>query len=155
MNQIIEDTLELCQEKIKMQSIQMRIGTRVETTFEGRPAQISQVLMNLISNAIDALSEKTFAESERWIEISCSRTPTGIKVSVTDAGKGTPDEVVKRLMEPFFTTKEVGRGTGLGLSISRGIIESHHGKFYYDRNCPNTRFSFELPLTQVKSEAAS
>lgn len=155
MNQIIEDTLELCQEKIKMQSIQMRIGTRVETTFEGRPAQISQVLMNLISNAIDALSEETFAESERWIEISCSRTPTGIKVSVTDAGKGIPDGVVKRLMEPFFTTKEVGKGTGLGLSISRGIIESHHGKFYYDRNCPNTRFSFELPLTQAKSEAAS
>jgi signal transduction histidine kinase len=70
-----------------------------------------------------------------------------IEISVTDSGKGIPTEIRSKILEPFYTTKAVGKGTGLGLSISVGLVESHHGKFYYDENCANTRFVIVLPKT--------
>ena len=56
------------------------------------------------------------------------------------------------MMNPFFTTKEVGKGTGLGLSISSGIISAHGGKLWYDKKSPNTRFVIELPILISKSQ---
>jgi signal transduction histidine kinase len=52
-------------------------------------------------------------------------------------------------MQPFFTTKGPGKGTGLGLSITRGIVESHYGKIFLDRSCPNTRFVIQVPKKQI------
>jgi signal transduction histidine kinase len=71
-----------------------------------------------------------------------------IQIFVTDSGGGIPPQVVQKLMQPFFTTKGIGQGTGLGLSISKGIIETHHGKFFYDPKSKNTRFVIEIPKSQ-------
>ncbi|MNT27518.1 Sporulation kinase A [compost metagenome] len=65
-----------------------------------------------------------------------------------DSGKGIPDEIIERIMMPFFTTKEVGKGTGLGLSISLGIMRSHHGELFVDTKRPNTVFVMRLPKLQ-------
>ena len=54
----------------------------------------------------------------------------------------------KKMMQPFFTTKEIGKGTGLGLSIAKGLIEDHKGTLIYDEACANTRFIIQLPLEQ-------
>lgn len=68
-------------------------------------------------------------------------------IKVTDSGCRIPGEVVKNMMNPFYTTKAVGSGTGLGLSISVGIIDGHNGSLKYNCNCKNTQFIIELPLT--------
>jgi two-component system, NtrC family, sensor kinase len=86
------------------------------------PDQISQVFLNLINNAGDAIKNSGI------ITLSTKKEDGFIKVSVTDNGVGMQSEVLKRIFNPFFTTKEVGKGTGLGLSISLGIVESMGGR---------------------------
>ena len=69
-----------------------------------------------------------------------------LEISVVDSGNGITEEIAQKIMQPFFTTKEVGKGTGLGLSISRGILEKHGGELYPDIKSLNTRFVIQLPF---------
>jgi PAS domain S-box-containing protein len=100
----------------------------------GHPNQIEQVVINLITNARDALCDRQrqpatappWRPSLRVHATADSSTPT-VRLAVADNGGGMPDEALIRAFEPFFTTKEVGKGTGLGLSIARAIVERHHG----------------------------
>lgn len=71
-----------------------------------------------------------------------------VEVAVVDSGNGIHKNYLDKLMQPFFTTKEVGKGTGLGLSISKGIVEFHGGTLAFDPVCKNTRFVFRLPKQQ-------
>ncbi len=86
------------------------------------PGKMNQVFLNLLSNAIDAISEK----GKIWI--TTKRNNDKAEISIKDNGYGIPKEVESKLFDPFFTTKPVGEGTGLGLSISYGIIKEHHGE---------------------------
>jgi signal transduction histidine kinase len=88
----------------------------------GYTGKLSQVFMNLLSNAFHAIKEK----GDVWIRTRCSDGT--VEVEIEDNGAGIPKEHINRIFEPFYTTKPVGQGTGLGLSISYGIIEQHHGK---------------------------
>ena len=106
-----------------------------------REAQISQVLLNLIANAADAVQDL----SERWIRIEVSRNADAVEIAVTDSGGGIPDEIRARVMQPFFTTKPAGQGTGFGLSISRAFAEAHAGTLTIDVASPHTRFVVTLP----------
>lgn len=141
-SQVLEDSLELCKQKFKSKAVELRVKNEVDAVLECRPTQISQVLVNLLSNALDAIESLP----EKWVSIESSVVDRRIQVTVTDSGKGIPPAVIDKIMQPFFTTKEVGKGTGLGLSISKGIIEDHKGRFYYDASSPNTRFVIELPI---------
>ncbi|MDJ0761644.1 MAG: PAS domain S-box protein [Myxococcota bacterium] len=100
-----------------------------------RSQQIMQVLMNLITNARDALNEKysTYDENKQ-IEISARLFKKDgihwIRTSVSDRGLGIPPEIMPRIFDPFFTTKPTEAGTGLGLSVSHGIIQAHHGRLW-------------------------
>ncbi len=144
MKAIVENTLELCSEKLKKHSVELRLKNILDVSIECRESQIGQVLLNLISNGVDAIDKLP----EKWIEIELKDLDGYVVLDVTDSGKGIPDEAVEKIMQPFFTTKEVGKGTGLGLSISKGIIESHKGRFRLDRKCANTKFSILLPKLQ-------
>lgn len=145
---ILDTTLELCRERFRNQGIDLRIQLDGnETALECREIQISQALMNLLSNAYDAILNC----NEKWIELSVKREGDRIKISVTDSGRGISDEVVMKMMQPFFTTKEIGKGTGLGLSITQGIVEDHHGTLKYEKSPEgHTRFVIDLPLVQPK-----
>jgi len=72
-----------------------------------------------------------------------------VTIELIDSGKGIPPQVAEKLMQPFFTTKEVGKGTGLGLSISLGILQSHGGSLQYDSRSLNTKFIIKLPVLQA------
>jgi len=72
-----------------------------------------------------------------------------IKIIITDSGPGIPPELYEKIMQPFFTTKELNKGTGLGLSISLGLVEDHGGTLTIDRECSNTRFVVELPIAKA------
>lgn len=142
--QIIEDTLELCKEKFRFHSIDLQIDYKPESVIDCRPAQISQVLMNLLNNAYDAVETL----DRKWIQVNAIERDNVAVITVTDSGSGIPIESRHKIMLPFFTTKSIGRGTGLGLSISTGIAEGHGGKLYYDDTHAHTRFVLELPLSK-------
>jgi signal transduction histidine kinase len=99
------------------------------------------VALNLLNNAFDAIQSL----EEKWIKISFSDIGDWVKIIVTDSGPGIPFDVQMKMMQPFYTTKEIGKGTGLGLSISKGIIERHNGRLYLDNTSPNTQFVIALP----------
>jgi PAS domain S-box-containing protein len=143
---ILEDTLEFCRERFTYKSIDLRLTHIEDASIECRPSQISQVLLNLLNNSFDAIVNETAP----WVEIQAVVKDKQLMISITDSGPGIAPEIAFKLMQPFFTTKEVGKGTGLGLSISKGFIEDHQGKFYYDSTSKNTRFMIELPISLNK-----
>ena len=144
---LVEDNLALCQEKLKHRLIQLELPAISKSArFECQFVQISQVLLNLLNNAVDAVDNL----EEKWIRIECNETPDRVEIAVTDSGKGIPSQVADKIMQPFFTTKELGKGTGLGLSISKGIVEAHHGQLRLDRASKNTRFIVSVPKIQKK-----
>jgi PAS domain S-box-containing protein len=141
LNRIIEDTFELCGQRFENENIRIKkdLNGLEELVVKVRPTQIVQVLLNLLSNSYDAVEKL----DQRWIEISLEKTLHGAVIKVTDSGPGIPEELVEKMMEPFFTTKEVGKGTGIGLSISRGIMEYNDGKLIYVRSS-HTCFALEF-----------
>lgn len=140
-SQILAETVELCRDKLNFGEIELRVKASPPFSISCRPVQISQVLINLISNAHDAI----LTLPERWIEIESTLQDGFVEITVTDSGSGIPREIAEKMMEPFFTTKEVNKGTGLGLSISKGIVETHEGTLQLDANSPHTRFVIRLP----------
>jgi signal transduction histidine kinase len=129
-------------------------GCEVQTSLtnglpliEGDPVQIQQVLINLLGNAIDAMRETPV--STRKVEVVTERNgDNDIRVSVRDYGLGIPVEVLERLFEQFFTTKE--EGLGMGLAIVKSIIEAHGGKIAAENvDGGGARFYFTLPATNV------
>jgi C4-dicarboxylate-specific signal transduction histidine kinase len=109
----------------------------------GNPIQIEQVLMNLLTNARDAVADAP----EKRICMSTSIEGGSALIGVEDTGPGIPKELEQRIFDPFFTTKDVGEGTGLGLSIVYGIIKDHEGSISAE-NAPGTgaRFVIRLPI---------
>lgn len=148
---ILEETLEICRERFKANRVQLRLPEVVpELNVVCREVQISQALLNLLQNAFDAVVDEP---GERWVRVDVSPSADSVTISVIDSGPGIPPEFRSRIMEPFFTTKEVGKGTGLGLSLSKTIAEEHGGKLEYRDDNGHTNFSLILPLAK-QAEAA-
>lgn len=141
LENIVSDTLEFCKEIFKFKNVNLKISGSLNYKIKCRPAQISQVFLNLFNNSLDAIENL----ESKWIEIKCEKNYEHIILSFTDSGNGIEKNIVDKLMEPFFTTKEVGKGTGLGLSISLGIIKEHGGDFYFDETSQHTRFIVKFP----------
>lgn len=116
-----------------------------------REVQLTQVVVNLINNAFDALKE--IDSSDKWVRFVFEDKEDAYYLKVIDSGKGIPEEIQSQIMNPFFTTKKVGEGTGIGLSISKDIIEKLGGDLYIDNNSPQTCFVVKLlkkqPVDQV------
>jgi len=142
---IVEDTSRLCSEKFKHADIDLRIDTiSPDLWIECRPAEISNILLNLLTNAKDAIE----SWSEKWIHLSTKDLGDHVEIAVTNSGPKITVEVRARMFEPFFSTKEVGKGTGLGLSISRTFAESHGGTLLLDDSSKQTSFVVKLPKRQ-------
>ena|GEM_PF-3134666 len=142
---ILQTVVDYCGYKLGKTSVKITIVVpNPYLTFDCRITEISQMLVNFILNACDAVQEL----EEKWIEISAVETSGQVVFSITDSGQGIPDEIADKIFQPFFTTKPVGRGTGLGLSIARSIIENHQGKISLDRSFERTRFIISLPRHQ-------
>jgi C4-dicarboxylate-specific signal transduction histidine kinase len=144
---VLQEALGLCSEKFKLNGIDIRLSLSSGAYIRVRSTQVAQIITNLLNNAFDAV----LPLEEKWIEIKVIKMVNKIKVLFIDSGHGIPHELQSKLMQPFFTTKEVGRGTGLGLSISRGIAEEHGGDLYFDPTHANTCFVLELPTTNKNS----
>lgn len=141
----IENTLVLLSPKIKEKKA--RIRKELDPSIKKiscYPGQINQVLMNLVSNALDAINEKG------TVTIKTASFADHLEISVEDDGCGIPEEQYDKIFEPFFTTKGYGKGTGLGLSITFGIIERHAGTIEV-RSLPGKGSMFIVSLPQNNS----
>jgi len=137
--------------RLEMGAADMRINGDIN--------QLQQVLMNLMSNAVDAVHERespqiriamyTFAADERFIEQhENAKAGEYACISVSDNGNGIPEEQLEHVFEPFFTTKELGRGTGLGLSLVYGAVRTHEGVIDIESSSQGTRVCVYLPVLQ-------
>jgi PAS domain S-box-containing protein len=139
---ILKDTLDLCSERLRQKQISLVLKVEEGISVECRSVQISQILLNLISNSIDEIQNKP----NSWIEIGAIRKNEKLIAYVMDSGEGIAPNIAEKLMIPFFTTKELGKGTGLGLSISKSIALDHGGNLEYDSKAKNTKFDLILPV---------
>lgn len=138
---VLDDVMNVSFERIKYLGIDLQVENKSHSEVKGQMVHLSQTLINLLNNSIDALE----TNSEKWIRIEAVDAGKFVRISVTDAGLGIPPEILHKIMRPFFTTKGPGKGTGLGLSISKSIIEKNGGRFYYNSSSSNTCFVLELP----------
>lgn len=147
---VVNDAFDLSREKVKKLGIEFKVEVNENLLVECRPVQIGQVIVNLINNSIAAVSEL----KNKWISIVVSENNGLVRILFRDSGMGISEKVASKMMDPFFTTKEVGKGTGLGLSISRGIIEQHKGTIQYLPSEANTCFEILIPKNQTAIKAA-
>jgi len=145
VERIVADTLELCAKRLTEAGVALTVvPIPSDLVVECRPVQLSQVLVNLLGNAYDAVA----TASERWVHIEVKCDDARLEIAVTDSGPGIPAAVRLHMFEPFFTTKAPDRGTGLGLSLSRGLVEAHHGTLELDSASAHTRFVMRIPRAQ-------
>jgi len=145
---IVDETMSLCLERFKNHNVKVMISSIPhDLILECRQVQVSQVLLNLLSNAFDAVEN----QPERWVKLECVDGKDHIDIRVTDNGPGIDKEVQDKIFQPFFTTKPLGKGTGLGLSIARGIVDSHGGSLQLELNGTSTCFMIRLPKKQAKT----
>jgi C4-dicarboxylate-specific signal transduction histidine kinase len=143
VRQIVEEALELCAERFRAHNIRLAVSAvDPAAVISCREAQICQALLNLLQNAYDELVDW---EGDRWVKLDVTYCPGWVVFSVSDSGPGISPENRARIMEPFFTTKPVGKGIGLGLSISRSIALEHGGTLELDEQSPHTCFRMKLP----------
>lgn len=143
--ELIDETISFCENRFKVHGIDLQLNYKFQDDISifCQPIQISQVLLNALNNAHDAVE----LLENKWIRIEIIKSENYCQIVVTDSGSGIPKNLQAKLMQPFFTTKEVGKGTGLGLSLSKGIIEQHKGEFFFNFEHPsNTQLIIKLPI---------
>lgn len=113
--------------------------------------KIEQVIINLIKNSVDAISETSNKKREVRIVLSKSESDQQTYIDIIDNGPGLPASIKENLFKPFQSTKDAGHGTGLGLSICSKIIESHRGRLEYIPTKEGCQFRIKLPLIEVYS----
>lgn len=140
LNENLNSTLLLAKHQLKSVNVIRNFGEIPEVTCA--PSQINQVLLNLITNAVQAMPDE-----KGMLTLTSRRDGDGVAIDVEDNGSGIAPEVLPKIFDPFFTTKEIGKGTGLGLSISYKIIQQHGGRITVEsRPGEGTKFTVWLPL---------
>lgn len=142
LNAVLEQTIKFLESEALYRNISIdKHFDRSMACITTDPAQLQQVFLNLLENAIDAI------DRGGKIVISTGAAETEVYASITDSGHGIPKHVQDRIFDPFFTTKKVGEGTGLGLSISYGIIEKLGGRITVSsEEGQGATFTVHLPL---------
>jgi PAS domain S-box-containing protein len=146
---LVEGSLELIHGQLKRRGIDIELDYDPVSRVRCVPSQISQVLLNLLVNALQAIEAVPRAEGHR-IRVSTRRSGGDMVVEVADTGCGIDPGHLPHLFDPFFTTKDVGQGTGLGLSITHNIVTGHGGRIEVESELGRgTRFRIHLPLTEA------
>jgi two-component system NtrC family sensor kinase len=140
LNEGLNSTLLLAKHLLKSVSVDKQFGDIPAIICS--PSQINQVFLNLVTNAAQAMEE-----GQGTLTLTTRSENAGVAVEVADNGKGIPPDVLPKIFDPFFSTKEIGKGTGLGLSISYKIVEQHGGRITVESQPgTGTKFTVWLPL---------
>lgn len=142
----IQELRDLTEERLRELGIDLSIqGESYQVLMS--PPQVLRVLHSLVENSIDAIRDLP----ERWIRITISKAPQShlVQIRVIDSGKGIPQDILPKIMMPFFSTKDVGKGVGLGLSLASTILKDHKGELRYELHQGHTSFVLELPVCEA------
>ncbi|MCM2278360.1 MAG: ATP-binding protein [Oligoflexia bacterium] len=146
---ILDTVLELCGNRFRNNEVDFQIKPfDQELMIQCRSLALSQAILNLLLNAFDATQKQLQREAQRWIRLEVKDLGNHVSIEIADSGPGVPEKIRRKIMEPFFTTKEIGKGTGLGLSAAKGIIEGHGGTLIFEETSPFTLFKAILPKRQ-------
>ena len=141
--------LKLLLYRIQTENVQVVRDKNAAVTAPLNRNQIKQVLLNVVSNALDAMK----TSPKKILEVSIVKEENTLSIMITDTGRGISRDILGRIFDPFFTTKPVGEGTGLGLAISLNIIKKHSGEIKVGSETGmGTTFDIRLPL--IRSENA-
>jgi C4-dicarboxylate-specific signal transduction histidine kinase len=144
VNRVIREVIELSQVTLRKSRVEVTTDLAPELPLCHADAQLlEQVLMNLVTNAVQALAE---AEGPRRIEIASALSGGGVVIRVADSGPGVPPEAGERIFDPFFTIKK--DGSGIGLALSQRIVSDHGGRLTAGRSrWGGAEFTIEMPTT--------
>ncbi|PRP99310.1 AAA family ATPase [Enhygromyxa salina] len=153
VSQLVEATLSLIQAVIRKDYVRVALELPDELPLVScRAQQIQQIIMNLVTNARDALNDRYSGfHDDKVVEISARGFDrdgrSWLRLTIADRGTGIPEDVCARIFDPFFTTKGRDQGTGLGLAVSHGIALEHGGDLRVESEVGvGTRFHLELPI---------
>lgn len=147
VNKLVTETLNLCETKIKEKGITLSMDVPKDLVVEARSIQLSQALLNLLNNATEAAEDS----KEKWISIKAKiNSDDWLELIVSDSGPGVPEEIQGKIMQPFFTTKDVGKGSGLGLSYALSVAKNHHGTLRVATEISHSCFILRIPLRQTR-----
>lgn len=139
---VIDNAVRLLQYRIDHEHIEVVRDVPAEPLYSlANPIRLEQVIVNLLSNAIDAMRDR----ERRVLAVTLGRRDDSAVIEVSDTGAGIASEHIKSLFDPFFTTKEIGEGLGLGLSISYGIVREFGGDILVD-SAPGRGSTFKVVI---------
>jgi two-component system, NtrC family, sensor kinase len=143
LHEVIERCLMLVRHQLELGGIELQMNLAADLPrIPCDPAQIEQVLIALIMNAIDAMPRG----GNLWLNVRLTEDETEVEIQVRDDGAGIAPDILPHIFEPFLTTKESGHGVGLGLAISHGIVERHNGRIEVQSELGRgTTFTITLP----------
>jgi signal transduction histidine kinase len=151
LNEAVTEVVELARSAIVKDEVSLQIRLAEELfTVQGNRVQLQQVILNLILNAIEAMSS---VDVLRELVISTEQQQTKCLVSVSDSGPGIDPENLERVFEAYYTTKS--NGVGIGLSICRSITDAHGGRLWMEANEPRgATFRFTVPSAAKELRSA-
>ena len=151
VNQVVDRCIRLVQHQLDLGNVQLQVETAPDLpVLHCDPAQVEQVLLALVMNAIDAMPRG----GNLMVRTRSLPQSRQIEIQVRDDGVGIPPDLLPRMFEPFLTTKETGKGVGLGLAISKTIVERHGGVIEVESQPGRgTTFYIFLPLDAVGGQA--
>ena len=150
LEEVLKKSINLVANQVKLAKILLTADIPSDLPpIHSDPQLLSQVFVNIILNAVDALPEK----GQIFVSVDNHRQGEFISIDIKDNGPGMPEHVLQRIFEPFFTTKPQGKGTGLGLSVSRGIIGKLGGHVRVKSEVnKGTTFTIMIPKTDIPFE---
>jgi polar amino acid transport system substrate-binding protein len=148
INYMIENNLRITEKQIRKNAkLKLNLDSSVPK-FKGNIQKLEQVLMNLLTNASQAIERD---DGVIFIETGMEKTDNEIIITISDNGKGMDEKTRRHIFDPFFTTKRDRGGTGLGLSISYGIISEHKGNITVDSQLGSgTTFTIKIPAVATE-----
>jgi PAS domain S-box-containing protein len=165
LNQLVVQSIKMLEHTIpKMVEIKMKLSGDLKSVLADS-TQLEQIIMNLASNASDAMPDGgtlVFETSPAYLDLEFCRDNPGVvpgpyvMLTVSDSGQGMGPDTLGKVFDPFFTTKEIGKGTGLGLSTVYGIVQEHGGHIVCKSELgKGTTFQIYLPVLQSEPEEAA
>lgn len=145
LQSILNDFVAVTKETVETAEMDLQIREFQDCFFRCRPAEIIQILLNLLNNSVFATQKL----AKKWVEIKVESDANTLRIFFTDSGSGISEEVQARMMDPFYTTKPTGQGTGLGLSISQGIAKANSGELSYLPKAAHTTFCLSFPKAHL------